>query len=110
MRIIFGRCGVYVRVVGDEELLQEVVQFGGDLNPRRAAPDDDEGELGVGDFAPRQRRLLVAIDDAVADLLPGPDAPYAYGVLFDAGDPEVRGLRPRARVPGGRKGTPCPRP
>src|SRR5215210_4111512 len=85
---------VYVGVVGNEEFLKEVVQFGGDLDPGRATPDNDEGELGVGHVAPGQRRLFVALDDAVADLLARPYPFYAYGVLFDAGDPKVGRLRP----------------
>src|SRR3712207_8592420 len=35
----------------------------------------------------------LALDDPVADPLPRVDAPYAYAVLLDAGDAEVRGLR-----------------
>src|SRR5215211_4951955 len=85
---------VYVGVVGNEEFLEEVMQLGGDLDPGGAAPDDDEGKLGVGHVAPIQRRLLVALDDAVADLLSRPYSLYADGVLFDAGDPKVGRLRP----------------
>src|SRR5215204_1236938 len=85
---------IYVRVVGNEARLKEVVQLGGHLHPRRPAPDDHEGQLGIGHVSPRQRRLLVALDDTVADLLPRPDPLYADGVLFDAGDPEVSRLRP----------------
>src|SRR5919112_4661133 len=85
---------VYVGVVGDEEFLKEVVQFGGYLDSGRATPDDDEGELGVGHVAPGKRRLFVALDDAVADLLTRPYPLYADGVLFDAGDPKVGRLCP----------------
>src|SRR5215210_500679 len=85
---------IYVGIVGNEEFLKEVMQFGGNLDPGRATPDDDEGELGVGHVAPGKRRLFVAIDDAVADLLTSPYPLYADGVLFDAGDPKVGRLRP----------------
>ncbi len=50
--------------------------------------------LRVGDLAPGQRGLLVALDDPVADLLGRPDALDADGVLLDPGYAEVRGLRP----------------
>src|SRR3712207_9403827 len=61
-------------------------------DPGGPAAYDDEGELGVWHVA-LERGLLVALDDPVADPLPRVDAPYAYAVLLDAGDAEVRGLR-----------------
>ena len=86
---------VDVGVVGHEQIPDEVVQFRGHLDPGRPAPDNHEGQLGVGDLAPRQRYLLVALDDPVDDRLAGADPPYAYAVLLHAGYAEVGRLGPQ---------------
>src|SRR5215211_294154 len=80
---------VDVRVVGGEDLVNQLVQLRGRLYARGTAAYDDEGQLRVGDLAAGQGRLLVALDDPVAYLLGRPDTLHADGVLLDARYTEV---------------------
>jgi hypothetical protein len=83
---------VYVRVIRGEDVVDQLVQLRGSLDPRGPATYYDERQLRGGALALSQGGLLVALDDPVADLLRGPDARHADGVPLDTGNAEVRGL------------------
>jgi hypothetical protein len=83
---------VYVRVVGLQSLVDEVVELRGRLDAGGAPPDNHEGQLGFRDLAPHQRDLLETFDHPVANLLGVLDTPHGEGVLLDAGDAEEVGL------------------
>src|SRR3712207_8599801 len=61
---LFPYTTLFRSVIGDQEVVDQVVELGGHLDPRRAAADDDEGQPRIRDLAVCQRGLFVALYDA----------------------------------------------
>src|SRR5919112_3345120 len=80
--------GIYVRVVGGEMLVDEGVDLGSHLDPRRAPADHHESQLGVGHLIADEGDLLETLYNAVADLLGVLDSPHGQAVFLDTGNAE----------------------
>src|SRR3712207_1522885 len=86
---LFPYTTLFRSVIGDQEVVDQVVELGGHLDPRRAAADDDEGQPRVRDLAVYQRGFFVALYDAVADRLSRVEAIDADTVFLYSGYAEI---------------------